>query len=522
MRKKIDKSFVISVIVLSLLPLLSCVLRMALDGRGLWEYYLAATIGNDEVFYYKYVEAVLEYGHPLGFFGFNESRALIGGGTAWSPIISLYWIVFGKLFGWTYVSPMIYNLLVMSLAMMLFAVLVKPTKFQTIALAVLYLAYGQLAYYTLSGVPECIIYACVIVYMACVFRCMKEYSGKAVILMWTASFFLTCMRPYYILLFLLPLYFSWSKNKKGAIAGFGIGTIFTAGIYVFFSKYMTASYFGESVLTRGISAETFSGSPWRIFKNLVKIGLYGIKSSIQWMVQTFSDGNFQGRMLVALFVMFVLVLILFLVYCKEKGTRIILLYFVLYFPIRFAAAIYLYDKNMPPEAIRHSFDFILIAGILIIMLFRKNKLFAGMSTLAIAVLLATQFVIPMTYSDTDANYLDYASKDEVEQIRKAEAEFQKVLAVKAGPISYDNAIIWVFVDDVEGERTLMEWKEFYGIPAGMSLNICFADYVIENYDALQCRYLATTPGSDVSKLCKEKDANLVYHDSQMELYIIGE
>jgi len=522
MRIKVNKNFIISVIVLSLLPLLSCILRMALDGRGLWEYYLAATIGNDEVFYYKYVEGVLEYGHPMGFFGFNESRALIGGGTAWSPIISGYWIILGKLLGWTYISPMLYNLLVMSLAMMLFAILVKPTKFQTIALSLLYLSYGQLAYYTLSGVPECIIYACVIVFMACVFRCIKEYCGKSVVLMWAAAFLLTCMRPYYIVLFLLPLYFAWSKNRKGAIVGFGIGAVLTAGIYFFFSKYMTASYFGESVLTRGISAETFSGSPWRVFKNLVKIGLYGIESSIQWMVQTFSDGNFQGRMLVALFVMFALILILFWVYRKEKCTNIILLYFVLYFPIRFAAAIYLYDKNMPPEAIRHSFDFILIAGMLVIMLFKKDKLFVGMSASAIVALIVTQFVIPMVYYHADGNYLDYASKGEVEQIRNVEAEFEKLLSVKEGPISYDNAIIWVFVDQVDGERTLMEWKAFYGIPAGMSLNICFGDYVIENYDSLQCAYLATTPGSDVSKLCTEKDANLIYHDTQMELYKINE
>lgn len=519
MQKKRDKRVMICAVILGLLPLVSCILRTALDNTALWNYHLAATIGNDEVFYYKYVEGILEYGHPMGFFGFNESRALIGGGPAWSPAISWYWVILGGLMGWSYVMPMLCNLLVMSTSMFLFGILVKPSCKQTAALGILYLCYGQIAYYTLSGVPECIIYSLVILFMAGVLCCHRNDSLRAAALLWGCAFLLTIMRPYYIVLFAVPAYHLWQKNKKAAVISTCLGAAATAGIYAFFTKYMTAAYFGKSVLSMGVDPQDFEGGPVRVLKNLVKVGLAGIRNSFYWIRQTFVDGNFQGRMLLVLFVLFVLVLLMLILHRKEKRTNLLLLYFAGYFVVRYLAVIYLYNKNMPPEAVRHAYDFILIACILLVLLtekMEKRKLLAiGAVSL---VLIGTQFVLPMIHPGTEQNSLDYVTKEEMNQIREAEGSFAGLMEVRGSEISYANNVIWVFADEAEGERTLMEWKNFYGLPAGMALTICYADYVLENFDTLQSAYIATIPNGEVAGRCGQSDANLIYNDGSMVIY----
>lgn len=518
MRKAINRKQAGCILFLGLLPLISCILKLAIDGRTFADFYLSATIGNDEVFYYKYVEGVIQYGHPLGFFGFNESRSIIGGGTAWSPVISLYWIIAGKLFGWNYLTPMLCNLAVMSIAMLVFGIVIKPNMKQTMTIAILYLCYGQLAYYTLSGVPECIHYSLVILFMAGVIKCMREYHKGAVVLSWIAAFFLTLMRPYYILFFVLLLYLTWERGWKKAIAFSGAGIFVSGVLFGLLTKYMTTSYFGQSVLTRALNPEDFAGGPWNAFKNLVKTGLYGINQAFYWMKEAFLSGSFQGRMLIALVVMFLLVCFLLWKKRTEKKINVVLIFFVLYFPIRFAAAIYLYDKNLPPEAIRHAYDFILAAGLLIAVIDIEKKELYAMCTIAALALLVTQLLLPLSYPSAEGNSLDYAAKEEMQAIELAKQEFHEIFTLKEGEISYDNSIIWVFVDEVEGERTLMEWKSFYGIPAGMALNICFPDYVIENFDRIQIPYIATVPEGDVAKVCRENDAKLLYHSEDMEIY----
>ena len=52
--------------------------------------YLPASSWSDEVVYSKQLSAVVEYGAPRGYFGFNESHADIGTFAAWGPAI--FWL----------------------------------------------------------------------------------------------------------------------------------------------------------------------------------------------------------------------------------------------------------------------------------------------------------------------------------------------------------------------------------------------------------------------------------------------
>ena len=52
--------------------------------------YLPASSWSDEVVYSKQLAAVVQYGAPQGYFGFNESHAPVGTFAAWGPAI--FWM----------------------------------------------------------------------------------------------------------------------------------------------------------------------------------------------------------------------------------------------------------------------------------------------------------------------------------------------------------------------------------------------------------------------------------------------
>lgn len=98
------------------------------SGReSIGQVYLPSSEWNDELFYFKQVEGIVNYGFPLGYFGFNESHALQLSFAAWSPVLVFPWILWGLVFGWNLLSPVICNIVLMTVTIFVFVWLVKPT-----------------------------------------------------------------------------------------------------------------------------------------------------------------------------------------------------------------------------------------------------------------------------------------------------------------------------------------------------------------------------------------------------------
>ena len=141
---------------LSLLPLICCLVHCGVQGYSIRDVYLPASEWNDELFYFKQVEGILKNGYPYGYFGFNESHAAKLSFAAWSPVLVIPWVLWGFVFGWNLLSPIWCNIFLMGLAIFLFVLLVKPQKKQMLTLAVLYCLFPMFTRYILSGMPEII------------------------------------------------------------------------------------------------------------------------------------------------------------------------------------------------------------------------------------------------------------------------------------------------------------------------------------------------------------------------------
>lgn len=119
---KTNKRYVtlIKSLLLGLLPVICCLVYCAAQGHQLSDVYLPSSEWNDELLYYKQVEGIINYAYPLGYFGYNESRALTLSFGAWSPLLFFPWIIWGLLFGWNFMSPILCNIFLMSLSCFLF------------------------------------------------------------------------------------------------------------------------------------------------------------------------------------------------------------------------------------------------------------------------------------------------------------------------------------------------------------------------------------------------------------------
>ena len=74
MKKKNFKiSGFICILILGFLPVLSVLIRNIINPAPVS---LITSQWNDELFYFKQVEAIINYGFPRGYYGFNESKAL--------------------------------------------------------------------------------------------------------------------------------------------------------------------------------------------------------------------------------------------------------------------------------------------------------------------------------------------------------------------------------------------------------------------------------------------------------------
>ena len=242
---KQDKRYMtlLKAVLMALLPLLCCLVRTAAEGRSIGQVYLPSSEWNDELFYFKQVEGIVNYGFPRGYFGFNESHALQLSFAAWSPVLVFPWILWGLLFGWNLLSPVICNIVLLTITMFVFVWLVKPTWKQLGILTVLFSLYSLFVRYMLSGMPEVICFSLLILFYGLAMSYLKKESRGKLIAMFVISVPLTLMRPYMLLFLALACYFWICRNKKAGWIGSILIVAATGITYALIKHYLGAEYF---------------------------------------------------------------------------------------------------------------------------------------------------------------------------------------------------------------------------------------------------------------------------------------
>ncbi len=581
---KRDRRYVtmIKALLLALLPLVCCVVYCASQGKTIGQVYLPGSEWNDELFYYKQVEGIVKYGYPYGYFGFNESHALKLSFAAWSPVLVWPWILWGLVFGWNLMSPVLCNIFLMMLCCFLFVWLVKPTWRQLGILTLLFSLYTPFVRYMLSVMPEVICFSMLITFYSLAVNYLNKEKAYKLVLLFVLAGVMTLMRPYMLLFLLLPACF-WVKRKgwKG-LAGSCLVMVLVLGMYAGIKHYLGAEYFAPLFFTDWVEAfferGVFGGIRFTLGK-LIRMGRDFAGHTVQGFRTGLASGAYFAGYLVMLCVLCVQSLRDWFRWRRERirvpgkknkktgnkidgreeadnketgsgeagnkmargeeaGSR-----------NRESAGevagraagagdkIRSLGKRLVIEVhLAFSFLAMFFAILLMYKLTEGSKhlltfmaagifLVALMETVAFkkAVLVGVTFAYFYTYMAVDPyDYqVPFVEPEQQEQVQAWQEVYGEVLSLtlEEKP-GYSNVVIWVFSDrkGQETESTNIPWQLLYGLPEGMGISCCMSDYLLQNFTELRSRYLFTLSGGEMDRMCGEAGYEELWRDQDAVLY----
>ena len=497
-------------LLLALLPLLCCVVYCASQGRGIGEVYLPSSVWNDELFYYKQVEGIVNYGYPQGYFGFNESHALKLSFAAWSPVLVFPWIIWGFLFGWNLMSPVICNIFLMMLCCFLFVWLVRPSWKQLGILTFLFCLYTPFVRYMLSSMPEVICFAMLIIFYALAVNYQRREKTYKLVLLFVLSGVMTLMRPYLLLFLLLPVFF-WIragrnfKSVAGSLAVFGT----VLGLYGVIKHYLGAEYFAPLFFTDWIDAY-FEQGLWGGIRNTLDtlhyMGKDFLEHTRQGIREGLASGAFFGGYLVCMAVLAVQSVRDWR-RCRrmagEKGQEdwrkalgrwlVIEAHLAFSFAAMLAALLLMYKLT---EGSKHLLTFMAAAIFVIALMdtgFYKKAMLVG-GTFA-------YFYIHMAVDPYDYQ-VPFVQEERMAALEACREILREELILDPEKVpGYENALIWVYSDSVGGEPGYTAWQLLYALPEGFGISCCMPDFVSEEFDSLQGRYLCVISGGSIEEKC---------------------
>jgi len=248
-----------------------------------WDIHITTLpIWNDEAAYYAQVKMLLQHGFSAGYWGFNGGHALVGTGGAWSVAILLPYVLFGKLFGWTYTSVSIANVVYLCLGNALFLRLVKAMKEVCIRFAIVELFSLHLWLYTNTQMSEVLRYSMAIVLAGLLYRLYFSEKTSLLYKIVVGLYLLYLMQAYIFFAFAVMIYVyallkdsKWNFWKKGAI---GLGAMaVTSSISYYILHLISSNYniFKTEQLLSALKNRDILGAI-KSFVWMAKVGLYDL------------------------------------------------------------------------------------------------------------------------------------------------------------------------------------------------------------------------------------------------------
>ena len=484
-----------------LFPFLLCVLYCLKEGAWIGQLHFASAQNNDNLFYYKQVEGMVKYGIPQGFFGFNESSAQVFSFAAWSPVALFPWALWGRFFGWNYASLLTCNIFLLSLVMALIVYWVRPNWKQMLFTAIMVAGFPSITRYLMSCLAETIMVTFVLLFYGLALGYAKRESKGKLIAMFAVATYLTWIRPYMVLLLLLPGLFLFLKNKKQGILITGGAMVANVVVYFLISAYFTADYFQGLYNFSLFSVFGEYGVVKGTYQLILQV-LHTLDALLYAMKLSLTEGSFLGAnycVLVLLLVLTVVVIIDLIRRKEEKLQLFIVLHYVITVVISTAALLLLMQKMN--ETSRHIMSFVAAGMLLLGLVGTRNswkEIWKPVLVGALCVLL--YHIYPDDGQDFQVPVLLPEKYEEEQNWQDINASI--VLESEDTP-TFANTVIWVYADEVQGVSQRMSWQHMLSLPEGVGISCCSAEYLMENWKTLKSRYITTFAYGEIAKLCEE-------------------
>lgn len=462
---------IINILVAVITPLIGIGILLLVKGMTLQEISIPCGDYNDELTYYKQVEAMIRYGHPQGYFGYNESHAIIGNFDAWSITTFLHFSIAGKLFGWNYITPIIVNLVLWILTFVVTTVLLKPSISQQVFISIAWISCSTNIRYIFSCAPESLVTIILLLFGVFFIRYNQNHNEiRWLVLADICLVYLTLMRGYYALFVLLILASMLKETKRIdlKVVVQVIVALLSMIAFVLLVHYTFSPYF-----TPDINLSWLVGP-----KSLIKSLLVGFIETMQYILDAILMKSIRGSWYLLYFL-----ILPYIVYKCIKNRDWIYYSLLLSWCILISAMWTMYRIE---ESCRHIMICALVFAMIIVYI--ENKASVTL-IVAIALVYATWF----SHDTVMYNTLPRIDEEQLEAISEGSEKLNAAMQLTDN--EWDNTIIWT--------RSTV-YNELYALPEGFGINCCLDEFVLNNFDSLKSKYVTAYYDGEMNDFLSER------------------
>lgn len=457
--------------------------------------YVPASTWSDEAVYTKLLEAVVNFGTPQGYFGYNESHAEIGRYGAWGPVGT-----------WIYAIPgfflrgentvLLCNLFFVLVGWLAFAYEAHLSIIQQMLLGIVLALLNVQIRYVFSAMQEPFYYASMLAVVG-IGLCVRKKGRKGTWAALCVLCFITALaRPYNIALWIYPIALAW-PNWKRCLASFGGMFVSLIGTLALMDK-MYAPYLLTTV--------DLGLLDMLIRLDVSAIGQYIAEKSTEAVDRIAQDiegvlsGNGGGQYLIFLLLLMVTAICFIWDLCHKRGCFWKGCAFV-FSLIVFLALLMMY----PTQVVRHTLvlDMVLLATLA----YESMHAVVGI-VIGIGVLTATGMVM-LAPSDTFS--MPVYNENIAQEIILLQEALQKSEANNKSCDPWDHTLAY----SLEGKT---HTGMLYALPEGMGIQFNTEDYLSDTANQIHSRYIMTISGGTVEQRLIDEGWVALYKGEECLVY----
>lgn len=482
MINKIFKNRLIYQILFSFVPVVIVSIVLFRSNLNIFNVHMVNQILNDEPFYAKQIENVLYHGRPVGYFGYNESRALIGGFGAWSPILIYVYSLFYKVINVGMDTLYFVNLIMVILALMFTYIYCDCSKKECLSYSIIFLS-PLIIRFSFSGMSEAFFYAGIFLFFA-FYKKKNKYLGLITI------FIYSLIRPYFIIFYPLFL-FEKEKTIKSIINVIFISLI-NLILYFLITHYFTAPYLFPQLRVSDI-VSLFSFNLIETIKELIKY----VSTNFNNFVLIIKNGFIYGDLSAAGFVQYLTIVLIFMLNLKNNliAKKIDYIYMIIILIVMLLATINIYHVG---ASVRH-----LLVIMIFPVLYLLDVSIKTNSNKNVYILLFSTLLLNLHFFKIHKNlwrtidFSDYLIEEEI---------FDNFDSNKTG---YSNTISFEYDTDFDLYHVM------FSIPSSYAISFCTTDYLLHN-EPLSEYIIVSTESPTISKM--DENLSLIYKNDKLIVY----
>ncbi len=470
-------------------PLIGVILLCAFQGNSFFNIFLPNSLWGDELLYFKQIEAIIHFGIPQGYFGYNEATASLLTFGAWSPILFLPHVVLGSLFGWSIYSPIIYNLVMVIFSLAVFVILTSPNLYQKICLTVFVCSYTFLSRFIVSSMMEALSFSALILLLS-LFLYIIEFSKSSVAVYFYLgiALFFTMARPYYVIFIIPVLVYCFVKKKYPICFVSIVFSLLALLVFYWIEQNILSPRFEENLTQSTFDIFTHSGLLGVIshYINLIASGF------VEMFTLFYYQDVFGMTSLVYFFTLFqISMLVATSINIEKKRREVKIALLAVAFTIILLIVI-MFCFYPVPNGARH------IAAMAFVSVF----IIARYNSKVGAINVALSFILFVLIAPFGKSYnynfdIPFGTAQDIEAYTQTSEEMFKIMKNPISENYWDNTVVFLTFKYDSSTASLSEprFKPLYSIPIGYGINYLDQDDYKTNQDfnSIMSGYIITSP-----------------------------